>query len=42
MGKFVENYMVQFSDEEKQKVFDENAIKFYNLNPKQSKLSKLF
>jgi len=28
----LEKYMLQFSDEEKQKVFDTNAIKFYNLN----------
>src|SRR6185312_7164465 len=30
--KLIEEYMLQFSDEEKQKVFDTNAIKFYNLN----------
>lgn len=30
--KLIEEYMLQFSDEEKQKVFDANAIKFYNLN----------
>lgn len=28
----LEKYMLQFSDEEKQKVFHTNAIKFYNLN----------
>ncbi len=28
----LEKYMLQFSDEEKQKVFGNNAIKFYNLN----------
>ena len=30
--KLIEGYMLQFSDEEKQKVFDTNAIKFYKLN----------
>lgn len=30
--KLIEEYMLQFSDEEKQKVFDTNAVKFYNLN----------
>jgi L-fuconolactonase len=29
---FLENYMNQFSSEDKKKVFSENAIKFYNLN----------
>lgn len=28
----VENYMLQFSTEEKEKVFKQNAIQFYNLN----------
>jgi L-fuconolactonase len=27
----LKNYLLQFSDEEKQKVFGKNAIKFYNL-----------
>ena len=30
--KLLENYMNNFSTKEKQKVFGENAIKFYNLN----------
>ena len=30
--KLLENYMINFSIAEKQKVFEENAIKFYNLN----------
>lgn len=30
--KIIEEYMLQFPDEEKQKVFGTNAIKFYNLN----------
>ncbi|MGN6530356.1 MAG: amidohydrolase family protein [Ginsengibacter sp.] len=30
--KLLENYMKQFSEEEKQNVFGKNAIKFYNLN----------
>lgn len=29
---FLENYMKQFTPEEKQKIFKENAIQFYNLN----------
>jgi L-fuconolactonase len=29
--KLLENYMLQFSEEEKRKVFGQNAIKFYNL-----------